>query len=92
LLASVEATADLADVLVATVEAMVAAGRVRTENVGGELKVRVDDLIQAILEALGPPAPAPLTRRLEDRRRRRAAAGELPLFDDGDEAEGTDAR
>src|SRR5262249_38783995 len=86
LLASIEAAADLADVLVVTVEALVAAGRVRVERVGGELRVRVDD----IFAPPDPPAPAPLTRRLADRRRRRAAAGERPLFHDG-EAEGGNA-
>src|SRR5262245_3259472 len=38
LLSSVEAAADLADVLVVTVEAMVAAGRVRVEFIGGQKK------------------------------------------------------
>jgi hypothetical protein len=88
LLTSVEAGADLADVLVATAEALVAANRVRVEFIGGERKIRVDDLIRAAAEPPSAPTPAPLGRRLADRRRRRAT-GELLLgFRDGDGAEG----
>jgi hypothetical protein len=93
LLESLETAADLSDVPLVTVEALVAARRVRVERVGGERKVRVDDIFTATAEALGPPAPAPLSRRLADRRRRRAVAGEMPLrFEDGDGAGESGAR
>jgi hypothetical protein len=85
LLASIEAAAGVADVLVTTAEALPAAGRVRTERIQGELCVRVGDLIAAALEPAGPPVLAPLLRRLEDHRRRRATAA-LLLFDEGNGA------
>jgi hypothetical protein len=72
LLSSVKAASTLTDIAPSRIEELITAGAVRTEIVLGELRLRVDDLLTASLQPLGPPAPAPpLVRRVADCRRRR---------------------
>jgi hypothetical protein len=81
------AAARLNDVTEVQIDRWVAAGRVRVEWRGRNRLVALDDIARLAAAARDLDLPAPLTQRLADRRRRRAAAPELPLRpDDGDGA------
>jgi hypothetical protein len=87
----VEAVAHLAKRTRGEILGAVLSGKVRTQRIRGSLFVAVEDALELAAEAPAPAPTPPLVRRVEDRRRRRAAAPELPLRYDGGEAEGGDA-
>jgi hypothetical protein len=76
------AAARLNDVTEDQIDRWIAAGRVRVEWRGRNRLVALDDVARLAAAARDLDLPAPLTRRLADRRRRRAAAPELPLRPD----------
>jgi hypothetical protein len=78
------AAARLSGVTEARVCEWATAGKIRSERRGKNTFVRLDDVARLAAVARDLDPPAPLTRRLEDHRRRRATApGLLPGFHDG---------
>jgi hypothetical protein len=62
-------------------------GRIRTQRIRGSLFVAIEDAMELAAEPSAPVPAPPLVRHVQDHRRRREAASELPLFRDGDGAE-----